>query len=158
MKYIFLDVDGVLNNVHTTENTPSGFVGVSRKLVKNLAEIIKTTEAKIVLISDWKIGWEAFDFCCTEDAKYLNMKLAQEGLRIYAKTYDEHVYDRFFEDRGKGIKRFLAEQKKVDGYVVIDDHVFSDFDEEIKNRLIQTDSQVGLSEQDVKRAIEILQK
>ena len=98
MKFIFLDVDGVLNNIHTERCNPSGFTGISRKLVKNLASVIRATEAIIILTSDWKIGWESFDFCCSEDAKYLNTELAKEGLKISGKTYDNHVYDQYFED------------------------------------------------------------
>ena len=156
MKYVFLDVDGVLNNIHTDDSAPSGCLGVSRKLIRNLADIIEKTGAVIILTSDWKIGWEAFDFCCSEDARYLNEKLSKERIRITGKTYDEHVYDQFFEDRGKGIKRFLSQQINVESYVVIDDHIFSDFDEEIKSRLIQTDSREGLTKEDAERAIEIL--
>ncbi len=156
MKFLFLDVDGVLNNIHTEDTAPSGCLGVSRRLIRNLADIIEKTGAIIILTSDWKIGWESFDFCCSNDAKYLNKKLSKEKIRITGKTYDEHIYDRFFEDRGKGIKRFLSQQINVESYVVIDDHVFLDFDEDIKSRLVKTDASVGLTEEDVERAIEIL--
>lgn len=156
MKYVFLDVDGVLNNIHTERCTPSGFTGVSRKLVKNLASVIRATDAIIILTSDWKTGWEAFDFCCSDDAKYLNKELAKEGLKIYGKTYDNHIYDQYFEDRGKGIKKFLSNQKNVESYVVLDDHTFADFDEDIMNRLVKTDTNKGFTEEDAERAIEIL--
>ena len=156
MKYVFLDVDGVLNNVHTEKCTPSGFTGVSRKLVKNLASVIRATDAIIILTSDWKIGWESFDFCCSDDAKYLNKELSKECLKIYGKTYDNHVYDQYFEDRGKGIKAFLSNQSNVESYVVIDDHIFADFDEGIMHRLVKTDSSIGFSEADAERAKEVL--
>lgn len=156
MKYVFLDVDGVLNNIYTESRTPCGYLGISRKLVKNLASVIRATDAIIILISDWKIGWESFDFCCSDDAKYLNAELAKERLRILGKTYDNHVYDQYFEDRGKGIKSFLINQKNVESFVVIDDHIFSDFDEDILNRLVKTDTNKGFTEEDAGRAIEIL--
>ena len=56
-KIIFLDVDGVLNNVNTDDMNPSGYTGVSMKLVRNLAKIVERSAAKIVLTSDWKIEW-----------------------------------------------------------------------------------------------------
>ena len=112
MKLLFLDVDGVLNNATTKAGAPSGCTGIEDKLVKNLAKIIEQTQAKIILTSDWKIEWEEFDFCCSEDAKYLNRKLKKYGLKILSKTYDEHVYDRFFEDRGKGIHKFMDKVKE----------------------------------------------
>ena len=101
MKIIFLDVDGVLNNENTKASAPSGCMGVDDKLTSILAQIVMETDAKIVLTSDWKIGWESFDIYCLEDAKYLNRKLKKYGLKISSKTYDDHVYDRFFEDRGE---------------------------------------------------------
>ena len=101
MKLIFLDIDGVLNNENSKSCAPSGCTGIDDKLTNKLTHIIEATDAKIVLTSDWKIGWESFDIYCSEDAKYLNSKLKKYGLYISAKTYDDHVYDRFFEDRGK---------------------------------------------------------
>ena len=156
MKLLFLDVDGVLNNATTKAGAPSGCAGIEDKLVKNLAKIIEQTQAKIILTSDWKIEWEEFDFCCSEDAKYLNRKLKKHGLKILSKTYDEHVYDCFFEDRGKGIHKFMDKVKELEAYVVIDDHCFFDFDEDIKKHLVLTDYNVGLTEKDVEKAVKIL--
>ena len=156
MKIIFLDVDGVLNNENTKASAPSGCMGVEDKLISKLVKIVTETDAKIVLTSDWKIGWESFDIYCSEDAKYLNRKLKKYGLKISAKTYDDHVYDRFFEDRGKGIHKFLEKVQNVESYVVIDDHTFTDFDDEIMSHLVLTDYKIGLTDEDVAKVISIL--
>ena len=128
MKLIFMDVDGVLNNSETAARAPSGNTGIEDKLVQKLAHIVGETDAKIILTSDWKIEWEEFEFCCSEDAKYLNRKLKKQGIKITSKTYDEHVYDTYFEDRGKGIHKFLDKVQNLETYVVIDDHIFTDFE------------------------------
>lgn len=156
MKYIFLDVDGVLNNENTIESNPSGYVGVSMKLVRNLDKIVKATDAKIILTSDWKHGWSEIRFCCDEDVIYLLDKLKKCSLKIHDRTYDEKFEDFFFTDRGVGIRRFLESCNDVEGYVIIDDHVFADFDEEQKAHLVHTDSKKGLTDDDVNKAIEIL--
>ena len=156
MKLIFLDIDGVLNHENTKVVAPSGSLGIEDECISRLARIVSETEAKIILTSDWKIGWESFPECCSEDANYLNRMLQKHGLKIHAKTYDEHVYDRFFEDRGRGIHRFLETQMNVTGYVVLDDHVFADFDKEIKEHLVLTDYRVGLTDSDVEKSIDLL--
>ena len=158
MKLLFLDIDGVLNNENSKSYAPSGCTGIDDKLTSRLAHIIVETGAKIVLTSDWKMGWESFDIYCSEDAKYLNRKLKKYGLIISAKTYDDHVYDRFFEDRGKGIHKFLGKILNVESYVVIDDHTFTDFDDEIMEHLVLTDYREGLTDSDVVKAIGILNK
>ncbi len=156
MKYIFLDIDGVLNNEKTKESCPSGSTGIEDSLVKRLASIVQQTNAKIVLTSDWKREWESVEFCCSDDAKYLNEKLKQYGLSIYAKTYDEQIKDYFFNDRGKGIYRFLDYVKDEEGYVIIDDHIFGDFDDNLLNHLVLTAYKTGLTEENVKKVLNIL--
>ena len=156
MKYIFLDVDGVLNNENTKESNPSGYAGVSMKLVHNLAKIVKATDAKIILTSDWKHGWSEIRFCCDDDIVYLMEKLKKCGLMIHNRTYDEKIEDHFFTDRGAGIRHFWEAHNDVEGYVIIDDHLFSDFDAEQKAHFIHTDSKKGLTEDDVNRVIDVL--
>ena len=85
-------------------------------------------------------------------------KLKKYGINISAKTYDDHVYDKFFEDRGKGIHKFLEKVQNVESYVVIDDHTFTDFDDEIMENLVLTDYRNGLTDQDVEKAIGLLNK
>lgn len=156
MKYLFLDVDGVLNNADTTDKTPMGFTGISDILVEHLAKIIAATGTKIILSSDWKVEWNNVEFCCSEDAIYLNQKLKKQGLHITNRTYDEKPYDYFYTDRGVGIHRFLDSIPDYEGYVVLDDHLFADFDEDIRKHFVHTDGEVGLTEQDVELAIKIL--
>ena len=56
MKVVFLDIDGVLNE-EKSRSRCCGYKGIDDKKVENLAKIIKTTNAAIVLISTWKDDW-----------------------------------------------------------------------------------------------------
>ena len=56
MKVVFLDIDGVLNEEKSRSHC-CGYKGIDDKKVENLAKIIKTTNAAIVLISTWKDDW-----------------------------------------------------------------------------------------------------
>ena len=53
-KYVFLDIDGVLNDDNTTEKSPTGFTGIDDTLLQNLKDLIEETKAEIVLTSTWK--------------------------------------------------------------------------------------------------------
>ena len=156
MRYIFLDVDGVLNNANTKAINPSGYVGVSSKLVRNLAKIVFATGAGIILSSDWKGGWSRARYDCDEDVGYLIDRLKKCNLRILDRTYDVKEVDNDYTDRGVGIKKFLESKEDVEGYVILDDHVFADFDEEQMKHLVHTDSDKGLTDEDVSKAIDIL--
>ena len=156
MKYIFLDIDGVLNNENTKDCNPSGYAGVSMKLVRNLAKVVHSTDAKIILTSDWKYGWNAIRVFCDDDIVYLLDKLIKFGLKIHGCTHDVLLEDHFFTDRGEGIRRYLESCGNVEGYVIIDDHIFADFDEDQKAHFVQTDSVKGFTEDDANIAIEIL--
>ena len=57
MKIIFLDIDGVLN-CQKSQSKCGGLIGIDDKKVKVLRKIVESTNAKIVLCSSWKSGWE----------------------------------------------------------------------------------------------------
>ncbi len=155
-RYIFLDIDGVLNNVHTESVTPQGYTGVSRKLVRRLAAVVKETGARVVLTSDWKYGWKRDPALCEEDASYLNDRLSQHGVYIYDRTYDEKIFDEFYTDRGNGIYHFIEKNADCESYVVLDDHVFADYDEKMRKHLVLTDPEKGLTDADVQKIYGIL--
>ena len=60
MKIVFLDIDGVLN-CEGSRSRCVGYRGIDDKKVENLAQIVKATGAKIVLISTWKDDWRKTD-------------------------------------------------------------------------------------------------
>lgn len=50
----------------------------------------------------------------------------------------------------------LCDLDNVDSYVVLDDHIFLDYDDEIMKHLVLTDAKLGLTEKNVCKAIKIL--
>ena len=85
MRYIFLDIDGVLNN-----GTGSF---LHKDKVAMLSHIVKTTNAKIVLISSWKDGWFKDNSSpCSHHAKAINNTFAEFGITVYDKTEDSNSW------------------------------------------------------------------
>ena len=156
MKAIFLDIDGVLNNASTTDSV-FGCVGIDDVLIKRLKKIVAATSAEIYLISTWKDRWyKDADKKCLQDifADHLDAKFYEYGLKITDKLENEGINP---DARGKLIKEFL-EHNEVQSFVILDDVEFDYFYEHLENNFIQTDSKFGLTEEDVKKAIEILEK
>lgn len=154
MKCIFLDIDGVLNNSKTFDSD-FGYVGMDDELVGRLKKITAATNAKIYLISSWKYGWyKEADKKQEQDifADYLDSKFYSYGLIITDKLESGNSV---FEFRGKLIKEFL-QNNAVENFVILDDVKFDYIDEGFENNLVLTNSKYGLTEKDVKKAIEIL--
>ena len=144
MKYIFLDIDGVLNNERTVTRSPDGYVGISDSLTKRLEKIIKATGASVVLTSTWK------DLSSPEDLAYMKMRLKRHFAAPIGKTHEKNL-----SLRGLGIKEFLKEHE-CEQFVILDDFTF-DFEKEgLTDHLVLTNETDGLTEEDVERAIRIL--
>lgn len=156
MKIIFLDIDGVLNSemfkAHSSENSIDGYIDLSR--VKLLADIVRVTDAKIVLISSLRIDWDKNPELCGNDGKYINKCFAQYGLSIMDKT----PYISFFTARRKEIMSWLSvHQNEVESFVIIDD--MKDGWENLSSRVVNTNPDgYGLEEVHVKKAIELLKE
>ena len=115
MKFIFLDIDGVLNN-SKTKTAGEGSVFLDETNVKNLKRIIEKTCAEIVLVSSWKEGWDKHEKSMQSGiANELDKAFASFGLSVYDKTEGG-----VFFGRGEGVKKYLAENN-ADGFVIIDD-------------------------------------
>ena len=155
-KIVFLDIDGVLNN-STTLDSVFGCVGIDDVLVERLKKIVETTEAEIFLVSSWKYGWyKDAEQKQNQDifANHLDAKLYQHGLKITDKVESDGDT---LDERGKRIKGFL-QTSKVKNFVILDDIVFDYISEGFEDNLVLTYSKFGLTEEDVKKAIEILQR
>ena len=155
MRIIFLDVDGVLNNIHSTERC-RGFIGIEDSKVEILKEIVNKTGAKIVLSSTWRYGWEKNINDCDGHGTYLNYKLSYSGLKILDKTKD--FVDS--EDRGGEILEWVK-RNNITEYIVIDDEIFKDFEElGIVNRLVKTtfySKDGGLQQEHIAKAIKLFE-
>ena len=159
MKVIFLDIDGVLNcrtsKSYCHDDEIGIITGIDSDKVKRLAKIVEVTDAKIILSSDWKVGWEK---CYTgqkpSHVKYLDNHLYKKGkLIIKDKTPDINKG----WSRGEEILSYLKAHPDIDNYVILDDTFFDDFIiKEIEEHLILTDYKVGLTDENVQSAIKIL--
>lgn len=147
MKVLLIDVDGVLNNDNTNATAPSGAMGVSDSKIKLLKQIVDATGAKVVLCSSWKNDIDGKDY------NYLSNKLYHKGgIKIYSQTPNISS-----SRRGLEISAWLAQHPEVTNWVVIDDIRFSDYDRrEFAQHLVITNTKYGLIENDVEKAIEIL--
>lgn len=141
MNLIFLDIDGVL----TTRNTDFRF---KKECIDNLLRIVKETRAKIIICSSWK-----------EDTLDKTIQLLPEQIR-------EHVLDQTpsipGKSKGKEVQLFLHKNPSQqwlteDDYVILDDEPEQYLPYQRSLHLVITDINTGLSEENTKKAIQMLQ-
>lgn len=177
-KFLFLDVDGVLNSDEMAKRKDCPrchqLLGIDKKAVKLLKQIVDATEAKIVLVSSWKKSFDNFkrqgykvialeEYYYVDEiercgvlGKYLSNKLYEQKLKVFDTT---SKYEGNPNRRGTGILKYL-EANPADGYVILDDENFQDYQGRpaILDHLVMTNYVTGLTEDDVKKAIDILNK
>ena len=156
MNVIFLDIDGVLNNYKTTALSPMGYTGISSILLKRFSMLVKETDSCIVLSSTWKDEWNQDMSKSSEDGKYLHKKLLQTGIHIIDKINDEEIG---LSHRGAAISFYLGIHPEITNYVILDDYEFDFYDyPDLLKHFVKVDEQIGISNEDIKKAIEILKK
>lgn len=156
MKIIFLDIDGVLNSYegwvridngdesnlrYLNEDKYAKGSWVDNLLVDRLRELISNTEATIVGVSSW--------FTSRHDVEEVSDFL---GIKI-TETTD---YTGGGLQRGMSVDRYVNEHKVKD-YVVLDDSLQM-YNEEQQKNLIHVNGRTGLTDEDVQKAISILNK
>lgn len=156
MKTLFLDIDGVLNFYGTEARTPNGCVGVVDSLVKRLKTIVDNTGAILVLSSSWKdmVDVRLPPEDLPADGAYLVRKLRRRGLHLSSKTSEEISEAK----RGAAIMDWLQKNDAEDSpWCILDDLLFDDYLElQMLEHLVLVNPQVGLSDGNVKRAIDLL--
>ena len=157
MKVIFLDIDGVLNSQRLIEKDENEKIDINA--VKLLNNLIDKSGAVIVLSSGRRLWFD--DNMVTDDAeaKYLYDILCQYGITIYGKTpdfsTDEIRTKRTFKDvKAKEIAAWLEKHCEVDKYVILDDLDLEN--DQITANLVQIDGKIGITEEDVNHALDIL--
>lgn len=170
MKVIFLDIDGVLNNQQTFQSryerhqsTGEWLIEIDEAMVARLVNIVKETNAKIVLSSSWRTGF-SHDTCepLGEQAQGLVDILNRYGLSIYSRTGNGR--DRTYE-----IEEWLHTRNDIDSFVILDDNSY-DLQKFIGKELVKTSFTApnemvkdmgdctGLQDEHVVKAINILNK
>ena len=170
-KVIFLDVDGVLNSNRTLHED----ISLEDDLISNLKELVDKTGAKIILSSSWRLSTEAVATlmdkldkfglvisgmtCDGVDLDWLE-KYEFDATKKYLDTkfdYDENKQIKITHDRGAEIFKWLHDHDDC-AYVILDDEI-----EDIKpyfseSVIVKTSYKTGLTKEDVKKAIQILNK
>ena len=170
-KVIFLDVDGVLNSSRTLYES----ISLEDDLISNLKELVDKTGAKIILSSSWRLSTEAIATlmdkldkfglvisgmtCDGVDLDWLE-KYEFDTTKKYLDTkfdYDENKQIKITRDRGAEIFKWLCYHYDCI-YVILDDEI-----EDIKpyfneSVIVKTSYKTGLTKEDVKKAIQILNK
>lgn len=136
MKYLFLDVDGVLSLYRN-----KSMFGLSKPCLKQLERIIKETNAKIVLSSTWRLFPETLSF--------LKKNLKYRELYVYDVTPVSGK-------RGAEIEEWLDTHSDIDSYVILDDD--SDMLDSQLSHFIKTNMKEGLTPELADKAIEILNR
>lgn len=163
MRIIFLDIDGVLNadndfggkrkpNPIVTTDEGIRYRGISIAKAKELKWIVDKTDAKIVLVSSWKRDYAKYLKNKTNrTGKYLHNKLRKVGLSIYDNT--DNLAVGFHSYRGHEITTWLANQTEpIESWIVLDDEIFSDYRDSVKQNLILTSEYEGLTHELAKLA------
>lgn len=149
--FVFLDIDGVLNN-------PGSYIGLDEhqhpiegEMVRQLSFLVDTVDAEIVISSTWRYEFSVEDFRAILGAKGL-----EKPERVVAMT------QRFFGDvmrRGEEIKRFLlvrhGRRFETPPFVILDDMGVEEFGN-LRHKLVKIDGAVGLTDGDVHMAFRLL--
>ena len=116
-------------------------------LIKRLKNIVDTTDAKIVLSSDWRLDRDDDE----EDFHYLTLvkMLCEYDMDILDFTpYLGNV------PRGLEISEYISKYEEgIESFVILDDRCDM---EPVNDRLVRTDPSVGLTNEYVLEAIAIL--
>ncbi len=159
MLAIFIDIDGVLNRFekltdpgipnHKWDPETLGLFGITLEifpeLVEKLNAITDATGALLVLSSSWRKGYLA-------DYADVVTKLKDAGVKAF--ITGRTPWGDGMKCRGEEIQRWVAEHTdEIESFIILDD--FADMGP-VLDRLIQTDHDVGLTDEHVKRAIKML--
>ena len=145
-KLIFLDVDGVLNSVEyaiKTRHNRGGTWVLDPAAVLRLQSIVRATEASVVLSSTWRRIYTLDEF------RHL---LWIAGFNDPIPVIDKTPTLEFKTLRGQEVEAWRIANKHVGKYICIDD----DSDYLPSQRLVQTNSEYGLTEDDCDKCVAIL--
>jgi len=148
MKIVFLDIDGVLNNLASlrfprtrVKCSNHSYSAAHPACVKAVNHVIASTGARIVVSSTWR---------------GIGLKVLFEIFHAWGITGmtigTTPLFDYGFE-RGDEIANWLKNNPDVDSFVILDD---GDDMGALKERLVQTNYEIGLTQKDAERAVKML--
>lgn len=148
--YLFLDVDGVLNNqnyiikCYEMHHQPMhmNHVPFDPKCLKNLMIFVQTCiqhkyKVEIILSSTWRLS--------EIDYEIVNARLAEYGLHLSGKTGNKG-------HRGQEIKEYLQKHSNYSSFIIFDDDSF-DIADTYPDNLINTKFQTGFNKKCLNKAL-----
>lgn len=178
-KVVFLDIDGVLNNFlsHKEKDSTGHFpydVKINHEKVALLNKLLSTTKAKIVLSTRWvsRIGLqETITILASHGITgpyVMPNDVGEEDVVKPMDWLDSDAKGKFYgvlatpkkmsSEKCHEIGFWLYDYSKyVESYVILDDDlIYSSSKEDRASRQVQTNPEKGLTEEDIKKAINIL--
>ena len=145
MKVIFLDIDGVLNNSEFIRNNHDDVVKLYKYNKDKINDVEFLINRQMMDIDNDKLDLlrgcieEISDVVVVITSSWKKLKifphiitrLRNLGIPVIGYTIDNG------NDRGMGIRKYLLEHN-VSDFVILDDDVFTDYDEELLKKLIKT--------------------
>lgn len=162
MKVIFLDIDGVINSnfwLESHQQEISDGTLIDKEKIELVAKIVNKTEATLVMHSGWRFWFDNTMKPIRKEAQNLIDLLLDSGLSIYAMTPDLTTEEirkskMFSKVKASEIFLWLEQNPNVDKWIVLDD--IDLHNDDLATRQVRTNAEVGITEKDVDKAIEML--
>ena len=148
-RYLFLDFDGVLNSASAFARLKGTYAAgkcIDPEAVKRLDRIVEATNCAIVVSSAWRQLYDNYDLYRT--LRHYGSEWA--CLNLYSQTGS-------YGDRPFEVRQWLHTEADGIGYVILDDTDF-DWDKDQRSHLVLTTWELGLLDEHVDKAIDILMK
>ena len=146
MKYLFLDIDGVLNCAKTFANANHGRLNgryfLDRSMLGRLDQVLERTGARVVVSSCWR---------SRDGGASVARILASCGLRHADRIVGET--DRLDGIRGAEIADWMRNRWDVDAFAILDDDADMG---ELLSHLVQTTWSDGLQDEHVEQLVALL--
>lgn len=161
-RVVFLDIDGVLNSNFwndTHQREISDGTLIDGEKIKLLAWLVKSTKAKIILHSGWRVWFASELIPIRKESQRLVEMLDEEGLVIDGVTPDLTTEEikrtkKFSMVKAHEILLWLKEHEDVSAWVVLDD--LDLHNSQVEEHQVKPDQRVGLTMVDVRLAEDIL--
>lgn len=161
-KVLFLDVDGVLNSSfwnHSHQREISDGTFIDEKKVKLLAYLVKRINAEIILHSGWRMWFDSECKPLCREAERLHELLEREGLHLEGLTPDfttEEIREtkKYSLVKADEILAWLKAHNDVTEWVVLDD--LDLHNKQVEQHQVKPDQTMGLTVEDVEKAVEVL--
>ncbi|WP_160687672.1 HAD domain-containing protein [Clostridium sp. C2-6-12] len=162
MKVIFLDIDGVINSnfwMESHQKEISDGTLIDKEKIELLAKIVHKTGAALVMHSGWRFWFNNDMQPIRKEAQNLIDLLLDSGLSIYAMTPDLTTEEirkskMFSKVKASEIFLWLKQNPNIDKWIVLDD--IDLHNDELAIRQIRTNPEIGITEKDADKAIEML--